>query len=133
MHTEFRRGRPGDGFRRPNVNPGVPLELYRSGYTGGKVFNRAAFTAPPAGQQAILGAMCCGVLELSRRILASNGDFGSPSKWGFDSGGVLQYLESPELRDSRHGPGESAVRPLDTNADKQSGIRLEGREDLEDA
>jgi hypothetical protein len=42
--------------------------------------NRAAFTAPLVRQQAILGAMCCGVLELPRRILASNGDFGSPAQ-----------------------------------------------------
>src|SRR5262249_34543960 len=40
---------------RPNVNPGQPLELFGSGYPGGKVFNKAAFTAVPAGQQGNLG------------------------------------------------------------------------------
>src|SRR5262249_5008896 len=40
---------------RPNVNPGVPLELYGDGYPGEKVFNRAAFTPPPAGQQGNFG------------------------------------------------------------------------------
>ena len=40
---------------RPNVNPGVPLELYGYGYPGGKIFNRAGFTPAPAGQQGNLG------------------------------------------------------------------------------
>ena len=40
---------------RPNLNPGVPLELYGSGYPGGKIFNKAAFTPAPAGQQGNLG------------------------------------------------------------------------------
>jgi len=38
-------------FLRPNLNPGVPLVLYGSGYPGGKIFNKAAFTPPPSGQQ----------------------------------------------------------------------------------
>jgi hypothetical protein len=40
---------------RPDVNPGVPLELYGSQYPGGKAFNPAAFTAPPTGEQGDLG------------------------------------------------------------------------------
>jgi len=40
---------------RPNLNPGVPIELYGNGYPGGKIFNRAAFTAVPAGQQGDFG------------------------------------------------------------------------------
>jgi hypothetical protein len=40
---------------RPNVNPGVPLELYGSQYPGGKIFNKAAFSAAPAGQQGDFG------------------------------------------------------------------------------
>jgi hypothetical protein len=40
---------------RPNVNPGVPLELFGSQYPGGKIFNSAAFTPAPAGQQGNLG------------------------------------------------------------------------------
>ena len=36
---------------RPNVVPGVPLELYGSQYPGGKIFNSAAFTPPPKGEQ----------------------------------------------------------------------------------
>jgi hypothetical protein len=42
-------------FFRPNVNPGVPLELHGSQYPGGKAFNPAAFTPPPAGQQGDFG------------------------------------------------------------------------------
>jgi hypothetical protein len=35
---------------RPNVNPGLPLELHGSQYPGGKIFNSAAFTPVSAGQ-----------------------------------------------------------------------------------
>src|SRR5262249_31044047 len=40
---------------RPNLNPGVPLELEGAQYPGGKIFNRAAFTPAPGGQQGNLG------------------------------------------------------------------------------
>jgi hypothetical protein len=40
---------------RPDVNPGVPLELHGDQYPGGKAFNRDAFSAAPAGQQGSLG------------------------------------------------------------------------------
>jgi hypothetical protein len=40
---------------RPNVNPGVPLEIHGSQFPGGKIFNRAAFTAAPAGTQGNFG------------------------------------------------------------------------------
>jgi hypothetical protein len=42
-------------YPRPNVNSGVPLELYGSGYPGGKIFNKAVFTAAPSGKQGNLG------------------------------------------------------------------------------
>ena len=42
-------------YPRPNVNPGVPLVLYGSQYPGGKLFNKAAFTPPPKGQQGDFG------------------------------------------------------------------------------
>lgn len=40
---------------RPNVNPGVPLELFGAQFPGGRIFNRAAFTASPTGQQGNFG------------------------------------------------------------------------------
>jgi len=40
---------------RPNVNPGVALELFGPQYPGGKIFNRAAFSATLAGAQGNLG------------------------------------------------------------------------------
>jgi hypothetical protein len=40
---------------RPNVNPGVPLELHGSQYPGAKIFNSAAFTAVSDGQQGNFG------------------------------------------------------------------------------
>ena len=42
-------------YPRPNVVPGVPLELYGGQYPGGKIINRAAFTAAPPGQQGDFG------------------------------------------------------------------------------
>jgi hypothetical protein len=44
-----------DFYQRPNVNPGVPLELSGAGYPGGKIFNRAAFATAPNLQQGNLG------------------------------------------------------------------------------
>jgi len=40
---------------RPNVNPGVPLELFGTQYPGGMIFNKAAFTPAPVGQQGNFG------------------------------------------------------------------------------
>lgn len=40
---------------RPNLNPGVPLELFGAQFPGGKIFNKAAFTPAPAGQQGNFG------------------------------------------------------------------------------
>ena len=42
-------------YPRPNVKPGMPLVLYGSQYPGGKIFNSAAFSAAPAGQQGDFG------------------------------------------------------------------------------
>jgi len=41
-------------YPRPNVNPGVPLELHGPQYSGGKIFNKAAFS-PVKGQQGDFG------------------------------------------------------------------------------
>src|SRR5262249_3284650 len=40
---------------RPNVVPGVPLELFGPQYPGGKIFNAAAFSPAPDGQQGNFG------------------------------------------------------------------------------
>ena len=40
---------------RPNINPGVPLEIFGSQFPGGKILNRAAFSSAPAGTQGNLG------------------------------------------------------------------------------
>src|SRR6267378_2214049 len=42
-------------YPRPNLVPGVPLELYGSQYPGGKIINPAAFTSAPVGQQGNFG------------------------------------------------------------------------------
>jgi len=40
---------------RPDVITGVPLELFGPQYPGGKIFNKAAFTVAPPGQQGSFG------------------------------------------------------------------------------
>lgn len=40
---------------RPNVVPNVPLEIHGSQFPGGKILNRAAFSAAPTGTQGNLG------------------------------------------------------------------------------
>jgi hypothetical protein len=40
---------------RPNLIPGAPLELFGDGYPGGKIYNKAAFSQPPNGQQGNFG------------------------------------------------------------------------------
>ncbi len=42
-------------YPRPNIVPGEPMVLNGPQYPGGKAFNRAAFTAPPPGQQGDFG------------------------------------------------------------------------------
>ena len=42
-------------YPRPNVVPGQPFELFGSQYAGGKIFNKAAFTRAPVGEQGDFG------------------------------------------------------------------------------
>ena len=49
------RGNGIDFYPRPNLNRSVPLELFGSGYPGGKVFNKQAFTPALSGQQGNFG------------------------------------------------------------------------------
>jgi len=56
---------------RPNIIPGVPLELYGAGYPGGKVFNKAAFAVAPIGQQGDFGR------NVLRGFSASQADVGA--------------------------------------------------------
>ena len=42
-------------YPRPNLVPGVPLELHGNQYPGGKIINPAAFTSAPEGQQGNFG------------------------------------------------------------------------------
>jgi hypothetical protein len=67
---------------RPNLNVGVPLEIHGSQFPGGKIFNRAAFSAAPAGTQGNLG----------RNVLRG---FGA---WQVDVGVQRQFQLSEGLR-----------------------------------
>jgi TonB dependent receptor/Carboxypeptidase regulatory-like domain len=67
---------------RPNINAGVPLEIHGSQFPGGKIFNRAAFSAAPAGTQGNLG----------RNVLRG---FGA---WQVDVGVQREFQLSERLR-----------------------------------
>ncbi len=67
---------------RPNVNPGIPLVLRGTQFPGGKILNRAAFTAAPVGQQGNLG----------RNVLRG---FGA---WQADVGVQRQFHVTEEVR-----------------------------------
>jgi len=67
---------------RPNVNPGVPLELYGAQYPGGKIFNRAAFTASPAGQQGNFGRNVLRGFKASQADVALQRQFHATEKLG---------------------------------------------------
>lgn len=67
---------------RPNIIPGVPLEIHGPQFPGGKIFNRAAFSAAPAGTQGNFG----------RNVLRG---FGA---WQADVGVQRQFLLNERLR-----------------------------------
>jgi hypothetical protein len=71
-------------YPRPNVNPGVPLELYGSGYPGGKIFSKAALTPAPSGQQGDFGR------NVPRGFGASQADIGVQR--------IFRFTEKLELR-----------------------------------
>jgi carboxypeptidase family protein/TonB-dependent receptor-like protein len=70
---------------RPNINAGVPLELYGSQYPGGKIFNGAAFTAAPAGQQGNFGR------NVLRGFAASQADVAVQRKFEINGKVKLQF------------------------------------------
>jgi hypothetical protein len=60
---------------RPNLNPGVPLEIYGDEYPGSKILNRAAFTIVPPGQQGNLGRNALGGFGAAQADLALQRQF----------------------------------------------------------
>jgi len=72
-------------YPRPNVNPGVPLELFGPQYPGGKIFNKAAFTAAPAGQQGNFGR------NVLRGFGATQADIGLQKQFHFTENLGLRF------------------------------------------
>jgi hypothetical protein len=91
-------------YPRPDVVPGAPLVLYGSGYPGGKIFNSAAFTAPPPGQQGDFGRNVLRGFDATQADLAlqrasHHGENGaSPARR------ILQRPEPPQFRQSHEQP-----------------------------
>jgi hypothetical protein len=77
-------------YPRPNVVPGVPLELYGTQYPGGKIFNSAASSEPPVvGQQGNFGR------NVLRGFGASQADFGLQRQFHITENVGLNFLTSP--------------------------------------
>jgi hypothetical protein len=72
-------------YPRPNLVLGVPLELFGSQYPGGKIFNEAAFTAAPAGQQGDFGR------NVLRGFGATQLDFALQRQFRFTEGVGLRF------------------------------------------
>src|SRR5215470_1916444 len=70
---------------RPNVNPGVPLELFGSQYPGGKIFNKAAFSSAPAGKQGNFGR------NVLRGFGATQADIGLQKQFHFTENLGLRF------------------------------------------
>ena len=64
---------------RPNVNPGVPLEIYGDQYPGGKILNRRPSRPCLPGSRATSGATCCVASVRRRPISRCSGNFASPN------------------------------------------------------
>jgi hypothetical protein len=66
---------------RPDVNPGVPLEIHGDQYPGGKILNRAAFTTAPAGQQGNFGRNVLRGFGASQLDMALQRQFRFTERW----------------------------------------------------
>jgi len=66
---------------RPNVVPGQPLELFGSQYAGGKIFNKAAFTPAPNGQQGNFGRNVLRGFGASQADVAFQRQFAFTEQW----------------------------------------------------
>jgi len=70
---------------RPNIIPGVPLELHGAGYPGGKIFNLAAFVPAPDGRQGDFGR------NVLRGFDASQGDVGVQRRFRLTESAGLSF------------------------------------------
>jgi hypothetical protein len=101
---------PGALFHsRPSVNPGVPLELYGSQYPGGKIFNKAAFTPPPSGQQGDFGRNVLRGFGATQVDLALQRQFHLTEKIGLSfRGEFFNFFNHPNFG----SPNNSLTSPL---------------------
>jgi hypothetical protein len=107
---------------RPNVVPGVPLELFGSQYPGGKIFNRAAFTAAPTGTQGSFGRNVLIGFGAWQADVGLQRQFHLTEKMGLRFRAEFFNILPSELRQSRQPSDQSTVRSLHPNAGEQSGI-----------
>src|SRR5208337_3484228 len=108
---------------RPNVVPGQPFYLYGSSYPGGKAFNPAAFTAPPAGTgrpgaqyPARLWSMASRFCRASAIQAHRKGGSPVPRR-------DVQRIQPSELRSSGQSGRLCAVWPIHADAGQQPGRR----------
>jgi hypothetical protein len=72
-------------YPRPNLVPGQPLELFGPQYPGGKIFNKAAFVAPPNGTQGNFGR------NVLRGFGATQADIGLQKQFHFTENLGLRF------------------------------------------
>jgi hypothetical protein len=94
---------------RPNVNPGVALELFGSGYPGGKIFNKGAFTAAPTGEQGDFGRNVLRAFNAAQADIALQRVFRLTEKTGLRfRGEFFNILNHPSFG----SPTNSLTSPL---------------------
>jgi hypothetical protein len=96
-------------YPRPNVNPGVPLELFGPGYPGGKIYNKAAFTAAPTGEQGDFGRNVLRAFNAAQADIALQRNFRLTEKMGLRfRGEFFNILNHPSFG----SPTSSLTSPL---------------------
>ena len=107
---------------RPNVNPGVPLELFGSQYPGGKIFNSAAFTPAPPGQQGNLGRNVLRGFSAWQVDMSAQRNFHLTEKVGLRfRAEFFNIFNHPNF--GVHQPNDQSSVGPDSNTGEQSGIR----------
>jgi uncharacterized membrane protein (DUF4010 family) len=96
-------------YPRPDIVLGVPLVLYGSGYPGGKIFNSAAFTAAPPGQQGNFGRNVLRGFDATQADLGLQRTFPTTEKTALRLGGeFFNVLNHPNFG----SPTNSLTSPL---------------------
>ena len=102
--------------------------LYGAGYPGGKIFNSAAFTAAPAGQQGDFGRNVLRGFDATQADIGVQRVFRVTEKVSLRfRGEFFNILNHPNFGSPTNSLTSPLVRPLDANTGEQSGVRWRER------